>query len=143
MDKEKIKSELDRLIDEAPSIAPSITRFDDDRSYGRVTDEQLDLNNVMRWELESQALLQQLSALKISVFMRLYEEYAQKKEGSRRHPSRSILVHQVRQMLISARQLTDSPLLAAIPERLNTQAALDTEAGYAFIAMPMGPREKI
>jgi len=94
----------------------------------------------MRWELESKALLQQLSALKVPVFMGLYEEYTQKKEEAKRYHSKSILMHQVRQMLISARQLTDSPLLAAtIPERLNTQAALDTEAGYAFIAMPMDP----
>jgi hypothetical protein len=139
MDKEKIKSELSRLIDQAPFIAPSIARFSDDRNYGKVMDENLDLN-VMRWELESKALLQQLSALKAPVFVGLYEEYAQKKEEAKRSHSKSILVHQVWQMLINARQLIDSPLLAATtPERLNTQAALDTEAGYAFIAMPMDP----
>jgi len=43
MDRDKASAELRRLIAEAPSIAPSIRRFDEERSYGNVTDEDLDL----------------------------------------------------------------------------------------------------
>src|SRR5882724_267437 len=38
MARKKIKSEQSRLIDEAPFIAPSITRFNDDRNYLTLTD---------------------------------------------------------------------------------------------------------
>lgn len=142
MDNEKIKSELKRLIDEATAIAPSIARFEDDRSYGKVTDEGLDVSKVMRWELESKALLQELSASKSPIFVDLLGEYLQMKEKSKGYHSKSILVHRVQQILISALQLLDSPLVTVPrPEPLSTQATLDTEAGYAFIAMPMDPND--
>ena len=57
INRDKIKRELERLIEEAPRIAPSIVRFEVDRRYGRVTDEDLDEVSLVRWDVEVAAIL--------------------------------------------------------------------------------------
>ncbi len=41
MDRGKVKMQLERLVEEALRIAPSIDRFENRHNYGRVTDEDL------------------------------------------------------------------------------------------------------
>ena len=110
MDRDKTRLELQRLVAEAPKIAPSIARFGEERSYGNVTDENLDVPSFVRWELEAAAILQQLAVSGVPVFTDLHARYLGQKEASKKFHSRSILVHQIMQLLISALQLLDSPL---------------------------------
>ena len=91
MNRAKLKGDLQRLITEAPRIAPSITRFEVDRRYGRITDEALDTQNLVRWELEARSILDELAMSGLSVFKDLHEEFLRRKEASKKFHSRSIL----------------------------------------------------
>ena len=70
MNTDELKSLINRLISEANVIAPSIIHFDKDRTYGKVTYEELDFDSLSGWEIESKALLKQLSTSNPSVFQR-------------------------------------------------------------------------
>ena len=111
MEKGDIKSLLKRLIDEANVIAPSISHFDKDRHHGRVTDENLDFDSLVSWEVEAKAILNQLSVSNSSVFADLHKNYTEIKKESKKWHSKSVLVHRIRQLLIGALALLDSPLL--------------------------------
>ena len=124
MDRAKLKRELQRLIDEAPRIAPSIAQYEVDHNYGKVTDEALDTQNLVRWELEAASILNELAASGVSVFKDLHDEYLRRKEAAKKFHSRSILVHHLLELLLSAIQLMDSALSqpargAAKPTDLN------------------------
>jgi hypothetical protein len=124
MDKAKLKGELQRLIDEAPRIAPSIARYEVDHNYDKVTDEALDTQNLVRWELEAASILNELAASGVTVFKDLHGEYLKRKEAAKKFHSRSILVHHLLELLLSAVQLLDSALSqptrgAAKPSDLN------------------------
>jgi hypothetical protein len=108
MDKAKLKRELERLVNEAPQFAPSITRFKEQGAYGNVTDEGLDQQNFVRWEVEAASILQELAVSGVSVFKNLHGEYVKTKDASKKYHSRSILVHQVQELLAGAIQLMDS-----------------------------------
>ena len=108
MDRGKARLELERLISEAPRIAPSIARFDEARNYGTVTDENLDIPSFIRWELESGAAFQTLAASGAPVFTKLHGDYLHQKEEAKGFHSRSILAHQIMLLLTSALQLLDS-----------------------------------
>lgn len=116
MDRKKLKAELERLVAEAPRIAPSITRLDERRTYGSVTDENLDIPSSVRWELEAAAALEQLADSGTSVFKGLHTEYLSRKEASKRFHSRSILIHKVVELLESGIQLLDSALSEPISD---------------------------
>ncbi len=107
-DRAKARRELQRLIEEAPRIAPSIARFELDHDYGKVTDDSFDAQNFIRWEIEVGAILSDLDASGVSVFRELHQKYLQRAEASRKFHSRSILVHQILELLVSAIQLIDS-----------------------------------
>jgi len=128
MDRDKAKLELERLIAEAPQIAPSITRFDETRSYGRVTDENLDVPSFIRWELESGAAFQALAAPGAPVFTKLRADYLDAKEAAKEFHSRSILVHHITMLLSSALHLLDSPWseLPSFLERTATDSTRPT-----------------
>ncbi len=124
MDRAKLKGELQRLIDEARRIAPSIARYEVDHNYGKVTDEALDTQNLVRWELEATSILNDLAASGVSVFKDLHDEYLRRKEAAKKFYSRSILVHHIQELLLSAVQLMESALSqpargAAKPSDLN------------------------
>lgn len=110
MDRAKLKRELERLVDEAPRIAPSITRFKEQGNYGNVTDEGLDRQNFVRWEVEAASILEELATSGASVFKNLHDEYVKRKEASKKFHSHSILAHQLQELLVSAVQLMDSTL---------------------------------
>lgn len=61
MKKAEARRKLQRLIGEAPAIAPAIARFKG-QSYGEVTDENLNAQKAQRWELEATSLLQGLAS---------------------------------------------------------------------------------
>ncbi len=138
MDKDNVKKLIKRLIDEASVVAPSISRFDKQRNYGSVTDENLDFDSLVSWEVEAKAILNQLSVSNSSVFADLYKNYTEIKEQSKKWHSKSILVHRICQLLIGALTLIDSPLAKTKTllkdDKLTT---FNVEQGYAFIAMPM------
>ena len=110
MDRKKLKVELERLVAEAPRIAPSIVRFDERRNYGKVTDENLDIPSAVRWELEAAVALGQLAESGVSVFEGLHTEYLGRKEAAKKFHSRSILIHKIVELLQSGIQLLDSRL---------------------------------
>lgn len=110
MDQAKLKCELERLINEAPQIAPSIIRFKEQGSYGNVTDDGLDRQNFVRWEIEASSILQNLAASGTLVFENLYNEYVKIKGDSKKFHSRSILVHKLLELLLSAVQLMRASL---------------------------------
>ena len=140
MEIEELKGTLKRLIDEAGVIAPSISRVVQGKGmYGTVTDENFDSDAMVTWEIEARAILTQLSQLS-PLFADLHKDYTKKKEASQRYHSRSILVHQIQQLLAGALVLFDSPLFkSATPGTPQGCQQLHLEPGYAFIAMPMDP----
>lgn len=140
MEIEEFKGTLKRLIDEAGVIAPSISRVvQGNGMYGTVTDENFDSDAMVTWEIEERAILTQLSQLS-PLFADLQKDYTKKKAASQRYHSKSILVHQIQQLLAGALVLFDSPLLkSATPGTPRGGQHLHFEPGYAFIAMPMDP----
>jgi hypothetical protein len=71
---------LERLISEAGKIAPSISNFAESKNYGKVTDEALDTQNFLRWEIEARAVMQTLAETYGSAFKELYVEYQRMKD---------------------------------------------------------------
>lgn len=122
MNRDEIKSQLERLIAEAPQVAPSIARYDETKNYGRVTDEELDGQALQRWELEIVALFNQLADSGATVFQQLHSRYLSVMQDSRRQHSKSILVHQLMLLLNTAAQLLDSPV-SSMHSSPNTQSA--------------------
>ena len=140
MNIEELQSLIKRLVSEASVIAPSIIHFDKDRKYGRVTDEELDFDSLSGWEIESKALLKKLLTSDPSVFQDSYEKYLNIEEKSQKHHSRSIFVHQIRQLLGGTLALIDSPLFSGdLSDKVSKAVSCDVIPGYAFIAMPMDP----
>jgi hypothetical protein len=138
VDKDDVKVLIKRLIDEASVIAPSISRFDEKRNYGNVTDENLDFDSLVSWEIEAKAILNQLSVSNSSVFADLHKNYIEIKEKSKKWHSKSILVHRIRQLLIGSLNLLDSPLAETITTfKADKVTTFDVKQGYAFVAMPM------
>lgn len=123
MENNELKPLIKRLVDEAIVLAPSISRFDEDGTYGRVTDEDLDSDRFVSWELEARTIVRKLASAYPSIFEELQTDYKKIKEESPRWHSRSILVHRVRQLLASALVLLESPL---IQRAVNSRAAIDT-----------------
>ena len=139
MEVKEYKETLKRLINEASAVAPSISRVRQGNGmYGTVTDENLDSDAMVTWEIEARAILTQLCQHS-EFFKDIFEDYTKKKEASRRYHSRSILVHQIQQLLAGALALLDSPLLKSSPKSSRSGQYRASEPGYAFIAMPMDP----
>jgi hypothetical protein len=111
MGNDEIKSLIKRLVDEAIAVAPSIIRYNEDGTYGRVTDENLDSDRLISWELEARTMVRQLASAYPSVFDDLLTDYNKIKTESDKWHSRSILVHRVQQLLASALILLESPLI--------------------------------
>ena len=109
------KTILDRLIAEAPKIAPSISNFAESKSYGKVTDEALDTQNFMRWEAEASAILLEMAQYYGGACRELYTEYRKIREQSTNYHSRSILAHKVLELLQSAQQIYISSAAGAKP----------------------------
>jgi len=142
MEKDEIRPLIKRLVDEANVIAPSISRFDEKKNYGTVTDEELDFDSLGSWKIESKAMLRQLSDKNSLVFSDLYNDYLKVEKDSERFHSKSIFVHKTKQLLGSALTLLDSSLtVVEAPQRPNPIITRSVESGYAFIAMPMDPED--
>lgn len=140
MNHDTLKQSLDRLIRDASEVAPSIGRFDEDRNYGRVTDEALDHPRLIRWQTEVSTVLQALVARDRRMFGQLQARYDETKAASNRHHSRSILVRMTRDILQAAVDLLESPLLQQPLDggiHIGSEQNEQTTKGYGFIAMPM------
>jgi hypothetical protein len=136
---EEFKGILKRLIDEASAVAPSISRVGQGTGmYGTVTDENLNSDALVTWEIEARAILTNLAQLS-PLFADLCKDYTKMKEASRRYHSKSILVHQIQQLLAGALVLFGSPLLKSTPPGTPRGQRRLVKLGYAFIAMPMDP----
>jgi len=112
IDRITLTTELQRLIGEASHVAPTIVRFDESQTYGSVTDENLDTQKFIRWDIEVRTIIRLLANSDAAVFTELQSEYLRIKKESKKFHCRAILVHQVMELLISAKQLLDSPLSA-------------------------------
>lgn len=134
MDRGALKLQVERLIAEAPQIAPSIRRFDENRNYGKVTDEDLDTPSVVRWELEVEAILKHLAAANVSVFKGLYDRYSELKEQSKKFHSRSIRVHKTMELLASGVQLLSSAVLN-LDERVHGETK-EREQKFGILLSP-------
>ena len=141
MDNNEIKFLIKRLVDEANVIAPSISRFDEKKNYGTVTDEELDFDSLGSWKIESKALLSQLANKYPLVFSDLYKDFLKAEKGSERNHSKSIFVHKTRQFLGNALALLDSPLTLEKMSQKPNSPICHVDAGYAFIAMRMNPED--
>ncbi len=140
MDRDQARFELQRLVAEASKIAPSIVRFDERRNYGTVTDENFDGPSFARWDVEAATILEQLSK-STPVFRKLHAEYLGKKKTSKKFHSRSILVHEIMQILVSALQLLDSSL--AIPVHQPVAAIQEKAVDSKPSTKPESPVGKI
>lgn len=109
LDSTAAKRELERLIEEAPKVAPSIAHYDG-KSYGEVTDDGYDTQKVQCWLLEASGILQHLAGKRVPVFGRLNGEYFKLEAESQSYHHRSILVHKTMLLLQTATQLLDSPV---------------------------------
>lgn len=138
MDKNELKTILKRLIDEALVIAPSISRVKPGGKYGIVTDEELDVDAFVTWEIEAHSILKQLSNSD-PIFMDIYKDYSDEKNASKKYHSKSILVHKIQQLLAGALVMLDSPLLEPQVDILPPIKRKSIDTSYAFIAMPMDP----
>lgn len=142
MDRDKTKALIKRLIDEANVVAPSIRRFDEKRDYGNVTDEDLDFDSLVSWEVEAKAILIQLSNYNSLLFSDFPKKYSEIKANSSRYHSKSISVHMIRRLLVGALTLLDSPLAeTGTTSRDKNLPTVSVKQGYAFIAMPMDPED--
>ena len=74
-----------------------------------MTDENLDVTSFIRWDVEVDANLKQLSAV-MPIFKNLHDQYNNYKEASTKFHSRSVVVHQITQIITSALQLFESSL---------------------------------
>jgi hypothetical protein len=138
LDKNELKNILKRLIDEALVIAPSISRVEPGGKYGTVTDEELDVDAFVTWEIESRSILNQLSN-SYHIFTDIYKDYSDEKNASKRYHSKSILVHKIQQLLAGALVMLDSSLLESQANILPPIKQQSIDSSYAFIAMPMDP----
>lgn len=138
MDKNQLKVEIKRLIDEASIVAPSISLFEVSGDYGRVTDVHFDHDSFVSWEIEAKSILKQLSVFNSDIFADLHKECLKHKADSEEYHSKSILVHKMRLLLVGAFSLLDSPVadLGSSSNEGKTENP-KIERGYAFIAMPM------
>jgi hypothetical protein len=139
VDKDNVTMLIKRLIDEASVVAPSISRYDrQHHNYGKVTDEDLDHESLVSWEVEAKVILNHLSTANPSIFLDLFNGYSEYKKASKKWHSNSILVHRIRKLLIGARTLLDSPLAeTTVPLKTDKLTTFNVKKGYAFIAMPM------
>lgn len=136
----ELKENIKRLVDHANVIAPSIANFVKDGRYGSVTDENLMWDSLTGWEMEARALLNQLTKANPNLFSDLYKDYLQILEESKRFHSKSILVHQIQQLLAGAYILIESPLAqTSLSSSESFRSKPSVEENYAFIAMPMNP----
>ncbi len=144
MNKDETRRELVRLVAEAPRIAPSIAKYEQSRTYGSVTDESLDVQASQRWELEAAAVISQLASSGAEVYVGLQAQYARIKDESKRYHSRSILVHQVMQLLTSANELLSSPMGSVEATQTKRAPAKDLELpqkvtfSWLFKHVPVG-----
>jgi hypothetical protein len=138
LDKNELKAILRRLIDEAIVIAPSISRVEPGGKYGTVTDEELDIDEFVNWEIESRSILHQLSN-NYPLLTDIYKDYSTEKDASKKYHSRSILVHKIKQLLTGALIMLDSSLLESQANTLQPIEQQSIDVSYAFIAMPMDP----
>ena len=107
MKKAQARNELQRLIDEASTIAPSIACIEG-QSYGKVTDENFNAQKAQRWELEATSLLQGLASSGGQPFALLNGQYHEEKACAVSYHSKSIFIHKAMQCLITAVELLDS-----------------------------------
>jgi hypothetical protein len=121
MDRATVRAELERLVEEAPRIAPSIRRITADGNYGAVTDENLDRPSFLRWKVETEAILHEMAVADGGAFEGLHAEYLLLKEKAKKFHSSSILVHKTLEMLGGALQL----LGAGIVREKRHESALD------------------
>lgn len=108
------RKELNRLIGEASIIAPSIASVRDEK-YGQVSDQNVNHQALFRWELECRALLQQLATPESTILSAIYMEFGQETNKKSGYHSKSIYVHKVQQLLVTALQLIESSPLLEIP----------------------------
>jgi len=114
MDRTSVASQLQRLIDEAANVAPSISRAKNG-AYGEVTDNDLDAQAFIRWELECRALFEHLSSTRSTVLGSLYARFTTEQNNKSTYHSSSIFVHKVQQLLLTGLQLVKSSPLLDIP----------------------------
>ncbi len=123
MNKATARRELQRLIDKAPKIAPSITRCKW-QNYGEVTDEGFEPQKAQRWEVEATSLLQGLASSGGQPFALLNGQYHERKAKAANYHGRSIFIHEAVQCLTTAVELLDSAVAnIVIPERQHYVAA--------------------
>ena len=144
MKTDDMRRELTRLVAEAPQIAPSIANYEHSRSYGSVTDESLNVQASQRWELEAAAVISALASSGADVYVRLQAQYDRIKEDSKRFHSRSILIHQVMQLLTSANELLSSAVgkIAPPPVKRASSGTLEVPPkvtlSWLFKHVPVG-----
>jgi len=141
MDKNKLKEQIKRLVDEAGAVAPSISFFEQDKQYGRVTDQNFYYDAFISWKMEAKAIFNQLSNSNSDIFSDLYKEYQIIEKESKRWHSKSIFVHRVQQLLTGAFSLIDSPIISNNSPINIKSSNIKIEKDYAFIAMPMDPND--
>jgi len=116
MNPEEVKKEIQRLITEAPQIAPSITlaKGEDLRP---VTDDKLDHQRALTWQIEANNLLRELPVNFGPVFGELEAKHLADRNVNVR--AKSILIHWTRQNLQTALDLFDSAIMKMVPPRTN------------------------
>lgn len=106
------RTTADVLISSAETIAPSISRYAQDKNYGNVTDEELKMDDYTRWIIEVRVFFNRLASIGNPEFRELEKEYRSLVANSKNFHSKSILVHQLKTLLMTARQfLNIEPIL--------------------------------
>ncbi len=138
MDTNDLKEQIKRLVDEASVIAPSISRFEQDNDYGKVTDGIFDFDAFVSWKMEAKAILNLLSNSNSDLFSDLYKEYLSIEEESKQWHSKSIFVHRVRQLLVGSFSLIDSPLVNIYTQSGASNITDNTEVIWSKIKNDFG-----
>ena len=88
--KKNLEVGIESLINQADSIAPSISLYESTGSYGSFNDQDLDVSRFTTWNLQVKSIFEDLKEKYPKSYRFLYEDFIQLQEESKQFHSKSI-----------------------------------------------------
>jgi hypothetical protein len=106
--KKNLEVGIESLINQADSIAPSISLYESTGSYGSFNDQDLDVSRFTTWNLQVKSIFEDLKEKYPKSYRFLYEDFIQLQEESKQFHSKSIYVSKAKILLSSAIELLEN-----------------------------------